>query len=327
MQVLNTLLTAAAAACEAGAAADDASDSPQDAAQSAAAAVTPPSAALPSQAWMQQLLESAQPLLQQSPVSAACEALQLLSRLDYTPDSSWMAAVLTDLCSRLQDLSTAQLAGLVWSLSNLRHMPTQQQWQAVLAAAQARLEEFYGPDLATLVCGAGSILSSGNSSFEPEGGVRVQLAKVGAAAAEASGQTDAAGDGDSSSSTSQLVVPAGFADAVLAEVQYQITEFPADLGAFDLARLASGLADLGISPTAALQDRLMKAVYMRTRTIEEKGAVDFALAKLDAKGKKSMHYDPRWTHEELKWLPRRERDKRRLIKEGWYRTQWTGYGG
>jgi hypothetical protein len=238
-----------------------------------------------------------------------------------------MAAVLTDLCSRLQDLSTAQLAGLVWSLSNLRHMPTQQPWQAVLAAAQARLEEFYGPDLATLVCGAGSILSSGNSSFEPEGGVRVQLAKVGAAAAEASGQTDAAGDGDSSSSTSQLVVPAGFADAVLAEVQYQITEFPADLGAFDLARLASGLADLGISPTAALQDRLMKAVYMRTRTIEEKGAVDFALAKLDAKGKKSMHYDPRWTHEELKWLPRRERDKRRLIKEGWYRTQWTGYGG
>lgn len=324
--MLNTLLTAAAAACEAGPADADVSDSPQDAAQPAAAAVPPPSASLPSQAWMQQLLESAEPLLQQSPVSATCETLQLLSRLDYTPDSTWMVGVLSALCSRLQDLSTAQLAGLVWSLSNLRHTPTQQQWQAVLAAAQARLEDFYGPDLATLVCGAGSILSSGSSSFEPEGGVRVQPAGLGAAA-EASGQADAAGTSDGNSdSSSQLVVPAGFADAVLAEVQYQITEFPADLGAFDLARIASGLADLGISPTSALQDRLMKAVYMRTRTIEEKGAVDFALAKFDAKGKKSMHYDPRWTHEELKWLPRRERDKRRLIKEGWYRTQWTGYG-
>lgn len=60
-------------------------------------------------------------------------------------------------------------------------------------------------------------------------------------------------------------------------------------------------------------------------SIDEKGAVDFALAKLDAKGKRSMHYDPRWTHEELKWLPRRERDKRRILKEGWYRTQWTGW--
>jgi hypothetical protein len=276
---------------------------------------------------MQQLLESAQPLLQQAPVSATCEALQLLSQLDYTPDSSWMVVVLAALCNGLQDLSTAQLAGLVWSLSNLRHTPTQQQWQAVLAAAQARLDDFYGPDLATLVCGAGSILSSGSSSFDPEGGVRVQPAGLGAVA-EASGPADAAGSSDGSSSGSasiQLVVPAGFADAVLAEVQYQITEFPADLGAFDLARIASGLADLGISPTSALQDRLMKAVYMRTRTIEEKGAVDFALAKLDAKGKKSMHYDPRWTHEELKWLPRRERDKRRMIKEGWVRTQWTGY--
>lgn len=33
----------------------------------------------------------------------------------------------------------------------------------------------------------------------------------------------------------------------------------------------------------------------------------------------------RWTHEELRWLPRRERDKRRIIKEGWYRTKWGGW--
>lgn len=260
--------------------------------------------------------------------------LQLLSRLDFTPHSSWMQQLLTGLCSRLQELSTQQLAGLLWSLSNLRYTPDPQQWQELLQAAQGRLEEFYGPDLALLVCGAGSILSSTSSSFDPEGGVRLQQRAADAAAAAAA---PSAPDADasmqvplvsssSSSSLGQLVLPAGFADAVLAEVQYQVTEFPADLGAFDLARLASGLADLGISPSTALQDRLMKAVYMRTRTIEEKGAVDFALAKLDAKGKKSMHYDPRWTHEELKWLPRRERDKRRLIKEGWVRTQWTGYG-
>lgn len=203
-----------------------------------------------------------------------------------------------------------------------------------MSSAQGRLEGFYGPDLALLVCGAGSILSSTVSSFDPEGGVRLQQAADAAAApGDVAQATPAAVDTarasapspSSTSSSEQLPLPAGFADAVLAEVQYQVTEFPADLGAFDLARMASGLADLGISPSTVLQDRLMKAVYMRTRTIEEKGAVDFALAKLDAKGKKSMHYDPRWTHEELKWLPRRERDKRRLIKEGWYRTQWTGW--
>jgi hypothetical protein len=256
-----------------------------------------------------------QPQLQQSPPSGACEVLQLLSCCDFTPDSSWLQQLLVSLCSRLADLSTQQLAQLIWSLSNLRYTPDPQQWQAVLTSAQGRLDDFYGPDLALMVCGAGSILSSTSSSFDPEGGVRLQPAD-GAAAASAP---------SSSSSSSQLALPGGFADAVLAEVQYQVTEFPADLSAFDLARLASGLADLGITPSTGLQDRLMKAVYMRTRTIEEKGAVDFALAKLDAKGKKSMHYDPRWTHEELKWLPRRERDKRRLIKEGWYRTQWTGW--
>lgn len=323
VQDVQPLLTAAAAACEASAAAADAASIGPDAEQPADAAVIPLTS-LPSQAWLQQLLVAAQPLLQQAAAPATCEVLSLLSRMDYTPDSSWMQDVLAALCSRLQDLSTQQLAGLVWSLSNLRHTPTQQQWQALLGAAQARFEDFYGPDLALLVCAAGSILSTNSSSFDPEGGVRSQPPSLGADGPAASAGHDSSSSG---SSSVQLELPAGWADAVLAEAQYQVKEFPADLGAFDLARMASGLADLGISPSTELQDRLMKAVYMRTRTIEEKGAVDFALAKLDSKGKKSMHYDPRWTHEELKWLPRRERDKRRLIKEGWYRTQWTGYGG
>ena len=54
--------------------------------------------------------------------------------------------------------------------------------------------------------------------------------------------------------------------------------------------------------------------------------MDFALARLEGVGHdRSMHFDPRWTHEELNWLPRRERDKRRILKEGWQRTQWGGF--
>jgi hypothetical protein len=109
------------------------------------------------------------------------------------------------------------------------------------------------------------------------------------------------------------------------ECEYQLVEFTADFEAFDLARLATGLAELGVPPKERLQGALIKAVYMRTRTIEEKAAVDFALAKFDSKGEKSMHFDARWTHEELNWLPRRERDKRRLLKDGWYRTKWGGW--
>lgn len=110
-----------------------------------------------------------------------------------------------------------------------------------------------------------------------------------------------------------------------AECEYQLCEFPADFGAFDLAKLASGLADLDVAISDKMRTALMKSVYTTVRTMEEKGAVDFALAKLDLGGKKSVHFDPRWTHEELNWLPRRERDKRRILKEGWYRTKWGGW--
>lgn len=328
-QAISSLLAAAAAACEEAAAASDAAaeaasgDSPTLPAAQQQQTAAPP-IPLPSQAWCQQVLTAAQPLLAQAPAAASCEVLQLLSRLDYTPDTDWMQQLLSGLCrDRLQDLSTQQLAGLVWSLSNLRHTPSQQHWGAILGAAQARLQDFYGPDLALLVCGAGSIVSSSTSSFDPDSGLKQQDSST--SPPPSPSDNTAATTTSSAVVNSDLTLPGGWADAVLEEVSYQVTQFPADLGAFDLARTASGLADLGISPSTQLQDKLLKAVYMRTRTIEEKGAVDFALAKLDAKGKKSMHYDPRWTHEELKWLPRRERDKRRLIKEGWYRTQWTGW--
>ena len=68
----------------------------------------------------------------------------------------------------------------------------------------------------------------------------------------------------------------------------------------------------------------MQAVYSRIHTIGEKAAVDFALTRLDEGGDRSLFYDPRWTYEEMGWLPRSERDKRRIIKETWQRSQWRG---
>jgi hypothetical protein len=172
----------------------------------------------------------------------------------------------------------------------------------------------------------------------------------------------------------------------------------ADFSAWDLARAISGVADLGLQPGEEFRTWLMKAVYTHLRTIEEKGAVDFALAKLQ-QGDRSMRFDPRWawpgagalpawarpgcpwrlpprwqpaarclrrgwgpgvhagqppppppatcacalpagqqgrpraaprtarrwTHEELGWLPGHERDKRRIIKDGWFKTKWAGW--
>lgn len=118
--------------------------------------------------------------------------------------------------------------------------------------------------------------------------------------------------------------PAPWVAAAASEVQFQLTEFLSDFKALDLAQLISGIADLQIPLSAEFNRVLMKAVYTCVHTIEDKGAVDFALAKLNAE-KKSLLFDPRWTHEELNWLPRRERDKRRIIKQEWQRTQWGGW--
>lgn len=310
-----------------------------------AAAADDDSSEPPSEAWVQQLTARAAPLLQQLQAPQACQVVQQLSQLDYTPGEQWMGAVMQQLCSQLQGLTPQQLSGLMWSLSNLRYTPVQQHWAALLSAGQSCLQDFYGPDLAYFLCAAGSIYANNNSSFDLETGARQQpgeatdidagsgdagtwLLNYGAAVSDAQQLAQAAARPPTAAGAAtqiRLTLPDGWQAAVAEEAEYQVTEFVGDLGAFDLARLAAGLADLGVTPSSSLQERLLKAVYMRTRTMEEKGAVDFALAKLDAKGKRSMHYDPRWTHEELKWLPRRERDKRRILSEGWYRTQWGGW--
>lgn len=59
------------------------------------------------------------------------------------------------------------------------------------------------------------------------------------------------------------------------------------------ASSAAGLAELGVEATPELRMPLMKAVYTNLKTISDKAAVDFALAKLEA-GQRSMHYDPRY---------------------------------
>lgn len=94
-------------------------------------------------------------------------------------------------------------------------------------------------------------------------------------------------------------------------------------------KLTHSLSNTRLHPAAPshVPSILMKAVYGKTRSIADKSAVDFALSRLmsDDPEARSMHYDSRWTHEELHWLPRRERDKRRILSEGWYRTQWGGW--
>lgn len=84
-------------------------------------------------------------------------------------------------------------------------------------------------------------------------------------------------------------------------------EFPADFTASDIARLARGMAALGMAARvftdAEFTRVLMKAVYGKTRTLADKAAVDFALARLadgqglgpdgEANEARSMHYDPR----------------------------------
>ncbi|WIA28837.1 hypothetical protein OEZ86_011364 [Tetradesmus obliquus] len=139
-----------------------------------AAAADDDSSEPPSEAWVQQLTARAAPLLQQLQAPQACQVVQQLSQLDYTPGEQWMGAVMQQLCSQLQGLTPQQLSGLMWSLSNLRYTPVQQHWAALLSAGQSCLQDFYGPDLAYFLCAAGSIYANNNSSFDLETGARQQ---------------------------------------------------------------------------------------------------------------------------------------------------------
>jgi hypothetical protein len=277
----------------------------------------------PSAGWMAAACAAAAPALSElAGAEEACGVLRRLAAVGYCPPGAWQDGVLEKVGQAAADgaLPPRLIADALWSLSNLSGLAAGPAAAAavrqLLAAAGGQLQDFFGPDLTKMVCAAGTLASTTGSS---SGGV-----------------DPAAGP--------PVGLDAAWAAAVFKECEYQMVEFSADYSAFDLARMALGLsllADLGAAaapaadnaatgaawpePSGRLREALLKTVYARTRTIEEKAAVDYALARLDAKGKRSMHYDPRWTHEELQWLPRRERDKRRILKDGWYRTQWQGF--
>lgn len=296
----------------------------------------------PTRAWMQRLCASAESWSPSLAAPDACTALQRLAAAGFPAPAALLAQLLQPVAAAAAagTLSTAQLSEALWSLSNLPGQGSEAgaATAQILGAAARRLPDFFAPDLARLVCAAGTLAAAPAAAAGPAEGP--------GANADAEPEPEA-GPGPRS-----LGIDAAWVAKVMDECEYQVVEFPADFGAFDLARMALGLAQLsglGTSgsgssgagpasgagaagsgaawpePSGRLRDALLKAVYARTRTIEEKAAVDYALARLDAKGKRSMHFDPRWTHEELNWLPRRERDKRRILKDGWYRTRWQGW--
>jgi hypothetical protein len=316
---------------------------------------------------------------------ALCGALAAAAALPVPPPAEWLASALLDPLARALgsshesgDSSSAgakELAGALWAASNLplplatgaAGGPEEEDEEAnaakeeqgdsaaagatadalrlLMAALEPQLQDLFAPDLARVVCAAGALARNAQSSSS-----------------------------SFSSSSSSPALPPSFAAALVDEVTYQVTEFDADFGAYDLARLISGLADLtavvaseaGAAAAAAgagsasaaaapsltfpeqFSRTLMRAVYARTSTIAERGAVDFALAKLNTAqefaaavataaagadggarfARRSLHFDPRWTHEEMSacgWLPRHDRDKKRIIKESWKRTQWGGF--
>jgi hypothetical protein len=226
----------------------------------------------PSQQWMDTLLIQSMPLLPQMTAGNACEVCQQLSQIDFSPESQWMEQLLQQVCHHIAQLSTPQLSGLLWSLSSLRHTPRQQHWEAILQASQTAMQDFYGPDLARLVCAAGSIYNSSNSIAELDLSRAAQMDTSSADAAGSRHQTSTATTAVTtpvpawpSPVAAGLTLPNGWSAAVAAEVEYQVVEFLGDLDAFDVARLASGLADLGITPSPRLQEALLKGAYMRTR--------------------------------------------------------------
>lgn len=251
-------------------------------------------------------------------LQAALHLFETAAASPTPPSRGWLRA-LSDTCEpHLAALPATGLVHLLAALEALNHTPSPSWLTAGLQAAGGHAQHLTTAQLASLMW------SLSNLSCNVPPALLEPL--LGAAQAELQEfySPDLARLVCAVSSLLEEV-PSELSSALLAECEYQLVSFPGDFTAFDLARLTTGLAGLPQAPSDKLRSALTKAVYVSTRTMEEKGAVDFALARLDANSAKSMHFDPRWTHEELKWLPRRERDKRRILKDGWFRTRWQGW--
>ncbi|GIL69629.1 hypothetical protein Vretimale_10285 [Volvox reticuliferus] len=281
-------------------------------------------------------------------------ASDIVTAVHYDTRPRLVALVLAKVCSlpnavantdrtstSLQSATARDLVDLLWVLSELQQeeLPWEARTTAMAATAPeeadiemavaadapyalqrailacVRNQDFLAPDLCKVVCALGSLCAAPTTG-DPQGSSTQRQ------------PTAAAGTGGYGKG---FVVDRDLVQALNEEIRYQLTEFNADFEAADLGRLISGMAGLRLG-AAVLADEeyrriLMKAVYGKTQSITDKASVDFALSRLlvDDPEARSMHYDSRWTHEELRWLPRRERDKRRILKEGWYRTKWGGW--
>ncbi|GLI62620.1 hypothetical protein VaNZ11_005284 [Volvox africanus] len=267
-----------------------------------------------------------------------CLAALLLAHVCSLPNAS---ATSERTLTLLQSARARELADLLWALSELQReeLPWEERTaataalpppdEAVAVAADApsalqravlscvRNQNFLAPDLCKVVCALGSLGAPPATGALQESSTQRQ--PIATAGTGGGGRVRG------------FVVDRDLVQALNEEIRYQLTEFHADFEAADLGRLISGMAGLRLGAAVVADEEyrriLMKAVYGKTRSISDKASVDFALSRLlvDDPEARSMHYDSRWTHEELRWLPRRERDKRRILKDGWYRTKWGGW--
>eukprot|EP00798_Chlamydomonas_sp_ICE-L_P004153 gene4153-14251_t len=202
-------------------------------------------------------------------------------------EPEFRSALLAALGPALKNLTLPHLSKAAWAGGELGGDGSSEWLDAlVVATTKAMEDEFLAPDLAALTCTLGA--QSKQGGYE---------------------------------------VPETLVNALRDEAYYQLNEFMSDFSGKDIARILIGLADLGVQASGETANDMhyvvMKAVYSQLKTIEDKAAVDFALGKLDT-GKSSLFYDTRWTYEEMGWLPRCERDKRRIINENFERGQWGG---
>jgi hypothetical protein len=285
-------------------------------------------AAAAGQAPPDEWLAAALPVLE-AELPALAPALTALAAVGCAPPAGWAAAALAALQAGFGRMDSRQLAAAFWAVGELGVEPPPAWAAAAHGALLARLPDFFAPDFAAAVCAVGSWEAKPTAEW------------AAAVAGEAAFQLGAFAADFAPRDLARLISGAPpppplprlmSLGAFTSPPHRSLPPFcsndaiPATWPPIADRRHRAGLADVGAPVDEALRTPLMTAVHLRLRTIGDKAAIDFALAKLEA-GARSMHFDPRWTHEELHWLPRRERDKRRILKDGWYRTKWGGWSG
>ena len=150
-------------------------------------------------------------------------------------------------------------------------------------------QDFYGPDLAGLLCACGLLhkdpplwmwgvgSASAEATLSSLGGPSAAAAAMMASSASASSQTAAIVVPEPAPSPAVVTAAAVpvWRDAVAAEARYQLSEFTSDFGAFDLAQLVLGLADLEVPVDSDLRSAIMKVC--RGQRHSQQSTIDCAL--------------------------------------------------